>query len=289
MEITNDTQLPFIVRTIYFQPVDAPPATDRIAQLMIDVQNLYRTKMERNGYGAKTFRLETDENGNHFAHIINGKHNIAYYGEPKTSEKIRDELPSALNKTNNNIHVVIVGGLKYVNNSVLGVGWGSVGKNCGGWAFISTESGRFRMRLIAHEIGHAFGLYHSITGDTSIMKSGSELHDYEARWLDRHRYFNTFQSTSYGVKISDVIIDTQQSIITFRFDVESIHELHQAQILKEPSTDILAWKRLKGKRDTIDFRIGRSALVDASRIQVLIMDTQGNINLTPVSRPQWMG
>ena len=39
--ITADAQRLFIVRTIYFQSDDAPAPTDRIAELMKKVQNLY--------------------------------------------------------------------------------------------------------------------------------------------------------------------------------------------------------------------------------------------------------
>ena len=66
--ITADAQQ-FIVRTIYFQPTDAPAPSDRIPDLMLEVQDFYQSEMERHGYGAKTFRLENDANGNPSIHI----------------------------------------------------------------------------------------------------------------------------------------------------------------------------------------------------------------------------
>ena len=77
--ITADAELPFIVRTIYFQPTNAPAPTDRIAELMIEVQDFYRSEMEKHGYGAKTFRLETDNDGDVVVHTVKGRNNIAHY------------------------------------------------------------------------------------------------------------------------------------------------------------------------------------------------------------------
>ena len=66
-----------------------------------------------------------------------------------------------------------------------------------GKAVIAGENPNFGVPLIAHELGHAFGLYHNIIGDASIMRRGRdnidnviEFNDYETRWLDRHHYFN---------------------------------------------------------------------------------------------------
>ena len=76
---TADAQLPFVVQTVYFKPTDAPPAPKTLSQTMRDVQLLYLEEMERNGYGAKTFRLETDAKGNTIIHTINGRHATAHY------------------------------------------------------------------------------------------------------------------------------------------------------------------------------------------------------------------
>ena len=56
--LTADAQL--IVRTIYFQPTDAPGPTRQIFDLLTETQDFFRSEMERHGYGAKTFRHETD-------------------------------------------------------------------------------------------------------------------------------------------------------------------------------------------------------------------------------------
>ena len=113
-----DAELPFIVRTIYFQPTNAPAPTDRIAELMLEVQDFYHAEMERNGYGAKTFRLETDTDGNVVVHTVKGRNNIAHYSAT-TAASIRQELPAEL-KNSNNIYVIIVAGLRLVRQPGMG-------------------------------------------------------------------------------------------------------------------------------------------------------------------------
>ena len=69
----------FIVRPVYFQPTDAPAPSDRIADLMLEVQDFYQSEMEKHDYGAKTFRLENDANGNPSIHIVKGRHPAIHY------------------------------------------------------------------------------------------------------------------------------------------------------------------------------------------------------------------
>ena len=115
---TTHAQLPFVVQTVYFKPVGAPPAPDTLAEVMQDVQTLYRTEMERNGYGAKTFRLETDNAGKVIVHTVNGRQNTAHY-QATTYDSIKAELPNRfLNQ--NNITVIIAGGLRLIDNPCVG-------------------------------------------------------------------------------------------------------------------------------------------------------------------------
>ncbi len=42
----------------------------RLHRIMADVQDFYRTEMERNGYGSKTFRLHLGKDGNMIVHLV---------------------------------------------------------------------------------------------------------------------------------------------------------------------------------------------------------------------------
>ena len=116
----------FIVRTVYFQPTDAPGPTQEIIDLLVETQDFYRAEMERHGYGDKTFRLETDGAGNPGIHIIKAKHPAIHYISDTYNQLIA-ELPVAFRRQSvvgqNNIHLIIVAGLDHVDNTKLGVGF----------------------------------------------------------------------------------------------------------------------------------------------------------------------
>ena len=287
---TTHAQLPFIVQVVYFKPVGAPPAPDTVAEVMADVQTLYRTEMERNGYGAKTFRLETDNTGKVIVHTVNGRQNTAHY-RATTYDSIKAELPNRfLNQ--NNITVIIAGGLRLIDNRVWGIGFPIYGWVCGGQALIAAENPNFGVPLIAHELGHALGLYHNIIGDPSIMGRGRgapadviEFNDYETRWLDKHHYFNEVHAIAHIPEVVHAhrFREVQQDIIRFRFDIESLGELHQAQVYRLSDVAIVGWVRLSGNLDTAEFLIRRDRLKNQKRMGIQMMDTLGNHNILHVS------
>ena len=278
-----DAQLPFIVQTVYFQPTDAPQAPDTLAETMKAVQTFYETEMERNGYGTKTFRLENDARENPIIHTINGRHPIAHY-QATTYNSILPELPHEF-LDQNNITVIIAGGLRLIDNRVWGTGFPIYGFACGGKALIAGENPNFGVPLIAHELGHGFGLYHNIIGDASIMGRGREgvvdvieFNDYETRWLDKHHYFNDVHEIAHHPKLVHThrFKETQQDIIRFRFDIESLGELHQAQVYRLSDVAIVGWERINGNHATAEFFVRRDKLRNQKQIGVQMMDVLGN-------------
>ena len=72
----------YIVRTVYFLPKDREPRQDidaKIDKMLKRVQKFYADQMENYGYDRKTFRYETDPDGNAVVHHIVGKHDDAAY------------------------------------------------------------------------------------------------------------------------------------------------------------------------------------------------------------------
>ena len=72
------------VRLVYFLPNDRPARPDRIEalrQLIKDTQEFYADEMERHGYGGKTFRVETDTNGEPVVHQLDGKFAEEHYSK----------------------------------------------------------------------------------------------------------------------------------------------------------------------------------------------------------------
>ena len=282
-------KLPFIVQAVYFKPVGAPPAPDTIAQTLQDVQTFYRTEMERNGYGAKTFRLETDNTGQVIVHTVNGRHATAHY-RATTYTSIKAELPQKFIE-GNTISIIIAGGVQLIDNRVWGTGFPIYGWACGGAAIIAAKNRNFGVPLIAHELGHAFGLYHNIIGDPSLMGRGrgapqdvNEFNDYETRWLDKHHYFNDVHEIAHIPKVVHThrFREIQQDILRFRFDIESLGELHQAQVYRVSDVAIVGWTRLTGHHDTAEFLVRRDKLTNQQQIGIQMMDTHGNHNILHV-------
>ena len=82
------------VRVIYFLPNDRPARPDRVLalrQLIKETQTFYADEMQRHGFDRKTFRVETDKDGEPLVHHIDGKFTDAHY-QIHTPHKVWREI-----------------------------------------------------------------------------------------------------------------------------------------------------------------------------------------------------
>ena len=271
----------FIVRTVYFQPQGTPGPTDEIRHIMLEVQDFYRNEMERHGYGDKTFRLETDAAGNPDIHIIKAKHPAIHYISD-TYNQLFAELPFDFRRQSpigqNNIHLIIIAGLDHVDNTKLGVGFPYSQFHSGGTAIVAGN--RASRWVIAHELGHAFGLFH--TGKIGALMSvrGSEFFlDYEARWLANHHGFNdTHIKTDVPDRFTDLPVEAiGGGTIRFRIVASSKSGLYHCQLCRQRGTYILGFDdTVSGNSDIIQIDASRGRLIEGDNVWFQVMDVNGN-------------
>ena len=287
------------IRVIYFQPLDVPKPTDKtlnnVRNIMLNVQEFYKKEMDRHGYGNKTFNIESDVNNKPVIHVIAGKRNLKAYTNNVVIEK---ELPNHLRDRfalKNNIRVTFLGGSKIIGGGALTY-ITCRDKTCAYDVLVPAESGALMPQFTAHELGHAFGLQHhpALGKDNFVMETlvflnriprlaDSQIDDFEARWLDKHKYFNQRNEINNPPEISKVhgltaaIIEGKQHV-QFRIDLNSDIALHQAQISKSNSGIVLGWNELQNKAETTDFVVRRNDLLGVKSVLFQVMDTQGNKN-----------
>ena len=184
---------PRTVRMIYFLPNDRPYRPD-VVQKMKDeirtVQTFFAEQMEAHGYGRRTFRVERDTQGEPIVHRMDGRHPDSHYLDD--THVVYDELTEAFNHDVNIYLTVIDISTEQVDRTWAGTGarWGKQG----GQALVANFWGWY---VVAHELGHAFGLLHDFRDGEYIMSYG-HLAGFE-RWrlsachaenLSVHPYFN---------------------------------------------------------------------------------------------------
>ena len=255
---------PRTVRLIYFLPNDRPYRAG-VVQKMKDtirtVQTFYAEQMEAHGYGRTTFRVETDPQGEPIVHRVDGQHPDSHYLD-NTPGPVLDEVKEALDLNSIVYLIVVDNSIDRIGRSdapfVLGIGGGSVKK--GGFAVVS---GRFDISLVAHELGHAFGLLHDFHDGAYIMSYGlresigpprSQLSACHAEYLSVHPYFNPDTPTEEREPpivelISPHLYPAGSQSVTIRLKVNDSEGLHQVVLFSHNVVN--ACRGLAGARDAL--------------------------------------
>ncbi len=298
-------QQPEIVRLIYFLPNDRPARPDRVTalrQLVKDAQQFFADEMKRHGHGKKTFEFETDATtGKILVHHVNGRFGDQYY-YTQTTAKVWKEIKEIDEPFYHPKHIYLFAidiGSEVLASESIEDNWcgeGSVIWEGGGQEIIIPASGHcFNVGLVAHELGHAFGLAHDFRDDAHVMSYSAlrnELSSCAAEWLNKSRFFNVAQSPSnipFQIDKDTTVkmlppIEVPPNGVRLRFEINDSDGLHQAQ-LYIPTTDrdpvegsgfkLHSCRSLSGEVSTLEFIITELPEEDAF-VRLRVMDIRGN-------------
>ena len=295
---------PDMVRILYFLPRDRsiqPGIWTKLNTRLRNVQRFYADQMEINGFGRKTFTFETDESGEMLVYRIDGQFRDRYY-HTNTAHKIHAEISSQFDM-GRHVYLIVadISSQSIGGKNKCGIGGGDWYKNenlirgKGGYAVIPASGpcfdGAYGTIVAAHELGHAFGLEHDFRNDAYLMSYGVAPHRLSkcaARWLDRHRFFNTDQTafnepTSIQMLTPSAYPPNARNF-TLQFKVTDVDGIHQAQLLvpttvKDPAPGVKlhSCKDLHTQRSTLEFRVPTLTARQVNNVVLQVIDVYGNI------------
>ena len=298
------------VRLIYYLPEAGEPSPDitqKLDKTIRKVQGIYADEMERHGFGRKTFRFETDQNGKAKIYFMDQKqidyHDLQLNDIWLVFVDDKEHFNSVFfyNSTR-------IGLRNYLYDETFPIptrmdkNWkreikGFAGK---GRFVYGTKKG-FEWRLTAYELKHLFAglgqehrlnkfepnmfkrFFSGINRKLPWHKDRVKLSKCEAEWLDKCRFFNPDQSffdKPTKITLNVFPIDTTKSR-NLQFDVSDEDGVHQVQlfspidpILKHYKNNLQGCRLLKGKKNaSVEFEITNP---DVKEVELRMIDMLGN-------------
>ena len=274
---------PRTVRMIYFLPNDRQPRTDIDATfdtLIRVVRQSYAEQMESHGFGRRTFRFETDGDGKALVHHVEGEYDDVHY-HTDSFGKVWEETVERFDLRANIYLVVLDIGDTLLDSGICGAVSGrlvvipcSIFKNEHAW-----NCGN--VAVIAHELGHAFGIDHD--SFRNATRSPSSYHTdmmvtsfCAAEWLDAHRYFNLGRKYPEINQKTTIRMLPPRAVppnaLNLRFEVTDPDGLHQAQLRSSYYGVVVGCQKISGVQATIEF-VTHQVLKDAA---LRVVDADGN-------------
>ena len=125
---------PRTVRMIYFLPNDRPfrqEVVDSMKVTIRQIQTFFAEQMQAHGHGNKTFRFETDAQGEPMVHRVDGQHSDSHY---LANRGERSELWRKYDFWANNVYLIVIDNS---TNQIGDVGGEGSGNRDHGFAVVS--------------------------------------------------------------------------------------------------------------------------------------------------------
>ena len=294
------------VRMIYFVPNDRPSrqeVVDSLKTTIRQIQTFYAEQMQAHGYSARTFRFETDAQGAPLVHRVDGQHPNSHYLD-NTSGTVLDEVYQVFDRNANIYLIQIDNGANTIGTGggIAGGVGGRLGRNAG---FVVVPdrvhwNPEIVQQVVAHELGHAFGLLHDFRDTAYLMSYGrapDRLSACSAEFLAVHPYFNSDSPVEGGQSPTIKLLspraypaESESVLIQLQFkDPEGLHQaiLFAWQTGFREDYEVLECRGLAGKKEAVvEFEYdgvipsgGGTSLSDiaAHRMVVGVVDTDGNV------------
>ena len=250
---------PRTVRMIYFFPNDRPfqqTMVDSMKVAIRQIQTFFADQMEAHGYGRKTFRFETDGHGEPIVHRVDGQHPAIHYIE-NFYDPLFEEIEQVFDLSAN---------IYFINrNTGNTAAYGArTGKNSG-YALMVGEHVGDAWKYGAHELGHAFGLFHDFRDRAYIMSYGpvrgrKSLSACHAKFLAVHPYFNPDIPDEETPPPKVELISPQAAYpsgsksVSVQLKVGDSEGIHQVLLFASAAgygTTLKACRGLEGERDAV--------------------------------------
>ncbi len=232
---TLDAGEPRTVRLFYFLPSDRRlrvHVVQRIRDEMLRVQAFIGEQMEAHGFGYRTFRLETDDEGDPVVHRVNGQHPDSHYIDGTWA--LVGEIGQRFDLSKGISVLVIDNSNSRINRR--NAGEASRWSKESGAALVS---GEFTWTLLAHELIHTFGMGHDFRDDRYIMSFGQRarnaLSACSAGVMAVHPYFNPDVGLEWGEgpaieRLSPVTYPEGSTSVPIRLRLADPDGLHQVRL-----------------------------------------------------------